>query len=132
MSPRPPRPDKPYVRIGLIVVLALGLSLQPSLARCATCGSASQDVSFDAWLSGFVDEARARGYSDEVLEKTVVGLFAAYAVVYASLLVVTSVRRDPRLGAPAARGRLPAMPLVFALEHLSANPYFLELRQTYC
>ena len=25
-----------------------------------------------------------------------------------------------------------AMPLDLALEHLSANPYFLELRQTYC
>src|SRR5215213_10186525 len=25
-----------------------------------------------------------------------------------------------------------AMPLNLALEHLSANPYFLELRQTYC
>ena len=25
-----------------------------------------------------------------------------------------------------------AMPLDLALDHLSANPYFLELRQTYC
>jgi hypothetical protein len=25
-----------------------------------------------------------------------------------------------------------AMPLDLALEHLSANPYFLELHQTYC
>src|SRR6187200_2310926 len=25
-----------------------------------------------------------------------------------------------------------AMPLDLALEHLSANPYFLEVRQTYC
>jgi hypothetical protein len=25
-----------------------------------------------------------------------------------------------------------AMPLDLALEHLSANPYFLEIRQTYC
>jgi len=28
-------------------------------------------------------------------QKTVVGLFAGYAVVHASLLVVTSMRRDP-------------------------------------
>ena len=36
-----------------------------------------------------------------------------------------------RLGAPGDFGAV-AMPLDLALEHLSANPYFLELRQTYC
>ena len=48
------------MRIGLILALALAPSVQ--------------DVSFDAWLSGFIDEARGRGYSEEVLDKTVVGL----------------------------------------------------------
>ena len=48
------------MRIALI--LALGLA------------ASSQDVSFDAWLSEFVEEARDRGYSEAVLEKTVAGL----------------------------------------------------------
>ncbi len=48
------------MRIGLILALALAQSVQ--------------DASFDAWLSGFIDEARGRGYSEEVLDKTVVGL----------------------------------------------------------
>jgi membrane-bound lytic murein transglycosylase B len=48
------------VRIALILVLTLTAS--------------TQDVSFDAWLSEFVEEARSRGYSEAVLEKTVAGL----------------------------------------------------------
>jgi membrane-bound lytic murein transglycosylase B len=48
------------VRLALILVLTLAPSFQ--------------DVSFDTWLTGFMEEARGRGYSDEVLEKTVAGL----------------------------------------------------------
>ena len=35
---------------------------------------ATQDIPFDEWLTGFIEEARGRGYSEDVLEKTVVGL----------------------------------------------------------
>lgn len=60
MSRRAPGPDKQDVRIALILSLTLAAS--------------AQDVSFDAWLSEFVEEARGRGYSEAVLEKTVAGL----------------------------------------------------------
>ena len=45
------------MRIALIVALTLSAS--------------SQDVSFDTWLSEFMEEARGRGYSEAVLDKTV-------------------------------------------------------------
>jgi membrane-bound lytic murein transglycosylase B len=39
-----------------------------------TLAALLQDAPFDAWLSEFMQEARARGYSEAVLEKTVAGL----------------------------------------------------------
>lgn len=39
-----------------------------------TLAASLQDVSFDAWLSEFIEEARGRGYSDAVLKETVAGL----------------------------------------------------------
>src|SRR5919109_4721849 len=36
--------------------------------------ASAQDLSFDDWLNGFIEEARTRGYSDDVLDQTVAGL----------------------------------------------------------
>src|SRR5688572_9684489 len=51
------------MRGALLLPLTLVASLQ-----------AGQDASFDAWLGEFMEEARGRGYSEAVLEKTVAGL----------------------------------------------------------
>ena len=72
---------------------------------------------------------RADGYS----------LFARRSGVPLARLRLTGEGDEVVLLYPSHRGWEPpgdfgavAMPLDLALEHLSANPYFLELRQTYC
>ena len=72
---------------------------------------------------------RANGYS----------LFARRSGVPLARLRLTGEGDEVVLLYPSHRGWEPpgdfgavAMPLDLALEQLSANPYFLELRQTYC
>jgi hypothetical protein len=72
---------------------------------------------------------RADGYS----------LVARRSGVPLARLRLTGEGDDVVLLYPSHRGWEPpgdfgavAMPLALALEQLSANPYFLELRQTYC
>lgn len=60
MSRRAPGPDNENVRIALVLLVMLAATFQ--------------DLSFDAWLSGFMEEARERGYSEAVLDKTVARL----------------------------------------------------------
>jgi membrane-bound lytic murein transglycosylase B len=48
------------VRLAFVLPLTLVASLQ--------------DVPFDAWLTGLIEEARGRGYSESVIDKTVAGL----------------------------------------------------------
>jgi len=48
--------------------------MRAALLLALTLAASSQDLAFDEWLNGFMEEARARGYSDDVLGKTVTGL----------------------------------------------------------
>jgi membrane-bound lytic murein transglycosylase B len=57
------------MRYAVLLSLTLAAS-QPSQSTT----TAMSDTSFEAWLDTFVDEARTRGYSEEVLEKTVAGI----------------------------------------------------------
>ena len=66
-------------------------------------------------------------------------LFARRSGVPLARLRLTEEGDEVVLLYPSHRGWEPpgdfgaiAMPLDLALEHLSANPYFLELRQAYC
>jgi membrane-bound lytic murein transglycosylase B len=54
------------MHVGLLLPLALALTLQNA--------PVDTPQPFDAWLGELIEEARQRGYSNEVLESTVVGL----------------------------------------------------------
>lgn len=62
----------------LLGVLLLCLAASPAVTQEVAVDAAQP---FDVWLAGFVDEARSRGFSDQLLSSTVMGLEPLHRVV---------------------------------------------------